>query len=140
MAIRLITRALLAAVCVAGIVAAVEARRAQTQLTDSLERFAKTGDNPRALRELRESDSSLHPSAYRETAVAFALLATDKPVEAEEVIAEAARREPDNPKPWLELTRIQLARGREAQARESWAHVRRLDPLLPAELPAPVGG
>jgi Flp pilus assembly protein TadD len=126
--------------CAGAVGAGVNIYVAQVRLKDAFTSFQKAGDPQRALRDLDASDSPLNPNALRETGVALSLLVTGRPAQAERVIAGAARREPSNPKPWLELTRIQLARGHTAAARVSWAHLRKLIPRAGPGLPAPAGG
>jgi Flp pilus assembly protein TadD len=139
-AARVLVRAVVVVICAAAVVAAVRLDVAQVRLQDAFTTFQKTGDAERALRDLRASRSPLNPNPLRETGFAYSLLVTGHPAQAESVIAGAARREPSNPKPWLELTRIQLARGHTAAARASWAHLRKLVPRVGPALPAPAGG
>ena len=97
--------------------------------------FLETRDFRGALPRLRDSDSVLNPSVYRDFGIAASLLGTGRPAEAERVMARSARRQPRNLQPWIELVRIQLTRGRLDAARASWAHARRLNPNLPLEIP-----
>ena len=99
--------------------------------------FIGSGDFARVLRDLRDSDSPLNPSNYRDQGIAVTLLHMRRPVAAERLMTRVARAEPQNVLVWVPLTRIQVARGRLEAARASWAHARRLDPHLPAGLPGP---
>lgn len=137
---RLALRLALALVCVAAAVASGIAYVSVRRVDDAalgFRGFARA-DFVHVLRVLRESDSALNPSNYREQGIAVALLHLGRPAVAERSIARAARAEPRNLFLWVPLTRIQVARGRFAAARRSWAHVRRLDPHRPAALPAPL--
>jgi Flp pilus assembly protein TadD len=95
---------------------------------DALETSLRTGDAARALREIRASDSTLYPTAYREGATAIALLQLGRGAEAERVATRAVRREPENVQTWLALARVQVTRREFAAARLTWARTRRLDP------------
>ena len=96
--------------------------------------FARA-DFARALRDLRDSDSALNPSNYRDLGISAALLHLGRPAQAERLIAQVTREHPQNVVAWNTLTRVQIARGRLVAARRSWYHVRRLDPHRPAALP-----
>jgi Flp pilus assembly protein TadD len=74
---------------------------------------------------------------YRDFGIAMSLVKTGRPAEGERVMARSARRQPHNVQPWRELARIQAIRGRLDAARASWAHLRRLNPNLPKQPPAP---
>jgi cytochrome c-type biogenesis protein CcmH/NrfG len=134
---QLVVRLVLAVAFVAAAVASAITYASIVRVDHAAYRFQATGDFQRVLRDLRGSDSSLNPSNYRDQGIAVALLHTRRPVAAERVMARAAHAEPQNVFAWVPLARIQVARGRLAAARASWAHARRLDPHLPAQLPAP---
>jgi predicted Zn-dependent protease len=135
MATQLPVRAALAAVCVAGVIACAVTYVADVRLHDALAEFGRTRNFNRALRELRASQSALNPQVGRDVGIAYAQLATGHPAQAERAIAAATRREPGNTRAWIELTRIQLARGRLTAARASWARARQLDPHVQRALP-----
>jgi uncharacterized protein HemY len=118
--------------CAAALVITYDSQR---DMQTSNKRFLREGDFHRALRELRASDSVLNPSVNRDQGIARALIGIGQPARGERLMAESARRQPDNVQPWIELVRIQVARGRLAAARASWAHLRRLNPNLPPALP-----
>jgi cytochrome c-type biogenesis protein CcmH/NrfG len=134
---RPLLRAALVAICLAGIVASALTYASQVQLTQAIETFGVTKDFARALRDIRASDSALNPNVFRDAGIARSLLHTGHPLAAERTIARVTRDQPGNVVAWVSLTRIQLARGRMAAARASWARVRRLNPHAPVELPPP---
>jgi cytochrome c-type biogenesis protein CcmH/NrfG len=130
-------RAAIVAICLAGVVACALTYASQVQLTDAINAFGATDDSARALRAIRASDSALNPNVFRDAGIARSLLLTGHPVEAERSIAAVTRDQPWNVVAWASLTRIQVARGRLAAARASWARVHRLNPHAPASLPPP---
>jgi predicted Zn-dependent protease len=123
---------------VAAAVACAIAYASVVRVDRAANRFISSGDFAHVLRDLRASDSPLNPSNYRDQGIAITLLHMGRPATAERVMARIARAEPQNAIVWVPLTRIQVARGRLAAARRSWAHARRLDPQLPAPLPGRV--
>jgi Flp pilus assembly protein TadD len=133
---QLAVRVVLAAVCVAAAVASAITYASIKRVDHAAYGFARSGDFPRVLRDLRASDSPLNPSNYRDQGIAVTLLHMGRPAAAERAMARAVENEPENALVWAQLTRIQLTRGRLAAARASWARARRLDPHLPASLPA----
>jgi cytochrome c-type biogenesis protein CcmH/NrfG len=135
--IQLALRGALALVCVAAAVASVITYASVKRVDHAAYGFVASGDFPRVLRDLRASDSALNPSNYRDQGIAITLLHMGRRAAAERAMARAADAEPQNAFLWVVLTRIRVTRGRLAAARASWAHVRRLDPHLPARLPAP---
>jgi predicted Zn-dependent protease len=110
----------------------------QTRLQDAIRAYGARHGREAALtiRELRASDSSLNPNVYRDSGIANSLLRAGHPAAAERTMAAVTRDQPDSVIAWFALTRIQVARGRLAAARASYARVRRLDPHLPAALPS----
>jgi predicted Zn-dependent protease len=96
--------------------------------------FARA-DFARALRDLRDSDSALNPSNYRDLGISVALLHLGRPAQAERLAARVTREQPQNAFAWITLTRVEISRRRAAAARRSWQRVRRLDPHRPAALP-----
>ena len=134
---RVLLRAGLAGVCVAAAVASIITYASYEGLKDAFTTVGRTNNFARALREFRASNSVLDPNSYRDGGIAVALLHSGHPVQAERTMADAARREPDNYQAWYVLTRIQVARGRLAAARASYAQVRRLDPHALPQLPPP---
>jgi predicted Zn-dependent protease len=136
---QLAARAVLALLCVAAAVASTIAYVSVKRVDHAAHGFRgfARADFARTLRELRDSDSALNPSNYRQQGIAVAMLHVGRRAEAERTIVRAARAQPQNAFLWVQLTRIQVARGRLAAARASWAHARRLDPHLPEPLPTP---
>jgi hypothetical protein len=134
---RLLLRSALVAICLAGATACVLTYVSQVRLQNAIVTYGVTKDFARALRDLRASDSVLNPNAFREAGLARALLHTGHPAAGERSIAQAARAQSGNLVAWLALVRIQVARGRLAAARVAYAHVRRLYPRAPRELPPP---
>ena len=88
-----------------------------------------------SLSQLRASDWALNPSVYRDEAIADGLLHTGRPAKAERYMVASVRRQPGNVLAWYALARIQVARGRLAAARASYARARSLNPHLPPGLP-----
>lgn len=135
---QLVARLVLAVACVAAVVVCAIAYVSVVRVDHAAFGFVSSGDFQRVLRDLRESDSALNPSNYRDQGIAITLLHMGRPAAAERFMARVARAEPQNALVWVPLTRIQVTRGRLAAARVSWAHARRLDPHLPVSLPARV--
>jgi hypothetical protein len=133
---QLALRAGLAVVCVAAAVASAITYASVVRVDRVANGFLRSADFSGVLRDLRASDSPLNPSNYRDQGIAITLLHIGRGAEGERFMARAAHAEPENALLWVPLTRIQVARGRLAAARASWAHARRLDPHLSAQLPA----
>jgi predicted Zn-dependent protease len=131
-----VVRLVLAVACVAAAVACAIAYASVRRVDHTAYGFASSGDFTRVLRDLRDSDSLLNPSNYRDQGIAITLLHMGRPAAAERTAARTARAEPENAFVWVVLTRIRVARERLAPARASWARARRLDPHLPVRLPA----
>ena len=134
---RILLRAALAGTCLAAAIASFMTYIAVVRLKDAFVEFDSAPNFARALRDMRASDSPLDPSTLRKTVIAVGLLRTGRPAEAEGVMANAVRREPENAAMWVTLARVQLTRGRPAAARASYAHSRRLNPHVPRRLPPP---
>jgi predicted Zn-dependent protease len=132
-----LVRSALAALSVAGAAAFLITYDSQRDMQAAYQRFLSEREFHGAVADLRASDSVLNPSVYRDFGIAISLVKTGRPAEGERVMARSARRQPNNVQPWRELARIQVVRGRLAAARASWAHLRRLNPNLPRELPPP---
>ena len=133
---RVLVRAALAVVCLAGAVAAVVTYVSQVNVERTFE--LPRGHFARALQLAHDADTALNPSVIRETAEAVSLLHTGRPGAAERVSRDAVREWPHDVARWFVLTRIQLGRGHPAAARRSYRRARQLDPHLPAALPAPL--
>jgi hypothetical protein len=122
---------------VAGVVASILTYRSQDDLKSAYGRFVLKQDFARALRDVRDSDSPLFPSVYRDVGVSVSLLQIGHPVQAERVAAESAERSPGDVRTWVTLARIQATRGRLAAARRSWDRARQLNPILRPGIPDP---
>jgi|SRR5437588_12093111 len=128
---RVVLRAALAAICLAGTVASVITYVSDVRLQEGVAAARDSRFCPRAVRKLRASASSLNPSALRDVVLAACLLRTGHPAEADRTIARAAAREPANARLWAQLALFQAERGQNGAAQVSYAHARRLDPRLP---------
>jgi hypothetical protein len=133
---RVLVRAAVVAVCVAGVAASVLTYRSQDELKTAFHNFLIKHDFARAAREIQASDSVLFPSVYRDVGVSVSLLLTGHPVRAERIMVRSAERSPGDVRTWVTLSRIQLTRGRVAAARVSYAKARKLNPILHPGLPA----
>jgi predicted Zn-dependent protease len=108
---------------------------------ERVQRAYAAGIEGRSLQEaedLFESSRALNPGAAREVAEAQLVFRQGRPDRADELLKRAADAEPENVLVWHTWTRLALARRRPAEAQRRWARVRRLDPLLPAQLPPPL--
>jgi hypothetical protein len=133
---RVLVRAVVVAVCVAGVVASMLTYRSQSELATAFHNFMVTPDYARAARQVRASDSVLFPSVYRDIGVSVSLLLSGHPAEGERIMSGSTRRSPGDVRTWVTLARIQLTRGRIAAARVSYARARELNPTLRPGLPA----
>ena len=130
-------RVVLAVACAAGAAVSLTAYVSQRRLYDAGLEFQRTLDFRATLPRLRASDSPFNPTQVRDATEAISLLHTGRPAAAERKLARSARDHPYDAETWVALARVQVARRRPAAARVTWAHARRLDPHLPAALPAP---
>jgi Flp pilus assembly protein TadD len=134
---RVLLRAALAAVCVVGATLSAISYSSYAGLKDAFAKYGPSRDFAHGLGAFRASDSPLAPSVYRDEAIAIMLLHTGRAAEAERVMVRSARGAPADAHPWVSLARIQVARGRLAAARASYAHARVLNPHVPPALPPP---
>jgi Flp pilus assembly protein TadD len=133
---RLLVRAGIAALCVAGVLAGAVTYRSEKAADDA--RAAYLESRPRQDVVDRYEDSRpLNPDVEREVGQATALLELGEGARAEELIRDAARREPDNARIWAFWATLALALDKPADARRHWARARALNPRLPAEVPEP---
>jgi cytochrome c-type biogenesis protein CcmH/NrfG len=131
---RVLVRSALAAVCLAGALAAVVTYVSQVKTQQTFE--LRRNDFARALELVHESDTVLNPSIVRDTAEAVSLRHTGHGAQAERVMRDAVRDWPLDVVRWFVLTRIQLGHGDPGAARRSYRRARQLDPHLSTRLPA----
>jgi tetratricopeptide (TPR) repeat protein len=131
---RAAVRAILAAVCVAGLIACVLTYRSQSQFTEAFHRSGAKHQYAGALAEVRASESALYPSVDRDSLTTVILLKLGRPAAAERTARRAAAGNPDDVRAWALLARVQLTRGRVAASRASWRRARALKPDLPARV------
>ena len=136
MPIRSLTRVALAAALLAAVVACVISYVSIVRTDRVQDRFIANPDPGPALRKLQAAGSWLAPSTTREKSLALLLFATGRHAAAERSIARVVREQPGNAIAIVALTRVQVARGRRAAARATWARAHELDPHLPRQLPA----
>jgi tetratricopeptide (TPR) repeat protein len=111
--------------------------RSEQLLKESVLEFTQNKLGPSTLDKLERS-GRLNPHFQRYLGKAALLAAQGHASEAEETLREAARREPENVRVWLEWSRIRVQRGRLEAAREAYARAKELDSQLP-RTPLPPG-
>jgi cytochrome c-type biogenesis protein CcmH/NrfG len=119
-------RVLLALVCLAGAACCVIAYRSERRQADAAEAafFEQRAPEVRAL---WDDARTLNPDSEIDVGEAL----TRPPREAERMIGKALRREPENARLWLMMTRFRTEGGRPAAARRSYRRALELDPYLP---------
>lgn len=97
------------------------------------------GSADSTLRKLEDADSKLNPDTRRELGLAGVYVRRGQGPEAEAVLRDAIRREPENVYLWAGLARVQVTTGRRAVAERSYDRARELNTQIPREgLPAPL--
>jgi tetratricopeptide (TPR) repeat protein len=137
---RSLARALVVVVSAAGAAAGVVTFRNERRVEDAFAIVVEPRPDTKRAIDLFESSRALNPGAARELAEAGLYARAGRLDQAERALRDAGDLEPDNVQVWYGLTRLALARGRDAEARRHWARARSLDSQLPAALPAPLPG
>jgi len=132
-------RAGLVAVCVAGAFASLTAYHSDGKIADGLRQVVAGGGDQATIDELDDADTFLNPDSLRGSSKAMALTRTGRAAEAERIMLDAVRREPENQLVWVVLARIQVTRGELPAARRSYARALALNSKTPRiPLPPPL--
>ena len=140
MAATLSLRALIVLVCAAGVVGSLIVYRSDERIRNGFNEMTIGGSSDSTLRKLEDADSWLNPDSRRELGIAGVLVRRGRGAEAEAVLREALRREPENALLWVGLARVLVTTGRRAAAERSYDRARSLNTQIPRQgLPAPLG-
>lgn len=131
-------RVALVGACAAGVAASVITYRSETRIESGFRQVGEGRSDPATARLLEGAKTPLNPNRAREFGLAAILLRRGRGAEAEALMVDLTRKEPDNAFAWFGLTRVRVARGRTAAARESWRRAAELDSQIDVErLPPP---
>ena len=140
MAATLALRALIVLVCAAGVIGSLIVHRSDERIRQGFNEMVIGGSADSTLRKLEDADSRLNPDSRRDLGIAGVLVRRGRGAEAEAVLREALRREPENALLWVGLARVQVTAGKPAAAERSYDRARSLNTQIPRQgLPAPLG-
>lgn len=130
-------RAGVAGLCAVGVAASLISYRGEKRLEESFLSVVQGKPTAETV-ELLDSSDTLNPDTRRDTGKATFFAGMGRVDEAEAIMRDAARREPENMSVWLSWARIRLSLGRRDAAREAYSRAKELDPQLPRDaLPPP---
>jgi Flp pilus assembly protein TadD len=117
--LRSLVRAGLALACFAGILVSATVYRSEGRIESTLRAMVAGDANEAMLGELEDSETRLNPDSLREQTEAIVLARMGRAEEAERLMLDVVKREPENQLVWVTLARVQATAGNDDAARRS---------------------
>ena len=136
----MLVRAALVAACVVGIAVSAIVYRSEGRTASALKVVVAGGGDDAVVAELRDAKTPLNPDSLRDNSEAIALARLGHAGEAERLMEDVVRREPENQLVWVTMARVQVTAGHEEAARRSYRRALDLNSQTPrsAALPPPL--
>ena len=137
--LKLLVRAGLVVACLAGIVVSAIVYRSEGRTADALKVVVGGGGDDAVVAQLRAAKTPLNPDSLRDSSEAIALARLGHADDAERLMEDVVRREPENQLVWVTMARVQVTAGDEDAARRSYSRAVALNSQTPrVDLPPPL--
>jgi predicted Zn-dependent protease len=125
--------------CLVGILVSATVYRSEGRIESSLRTVVAGGADNAILAELAVAKTKLNPDSLRDNSTAIVLARTGRADEAERLMLDVVKREPENQLVWVTLARVQVTAGHDDAARRSYRRAVALNSQTPpADLPPPL--
>ena len=137
--LRSLARAGLVLACLAGIVVSAIVYRSEGRIQSAVRAVVGGAADEAILAELGDAKTKLNPDSLRDNSEAIVLARLGRADEAERLMLDVVRREPENQLVWVTLARVQVTAGHDDAARRSYRRAVALNSQTPqADLPPPL--